>query len=172
FLALTGEEKGLLGSKYFVAHPPVHGGSIVADVNTDMFLPLFPLRSLIVNGLEESDLAHDLRHVGQALKIKIIFDPEPERNAFIRSDQYSFIRRGIPSVSLKMGFTKDSPEYEIIKRWRTEHYHAPSDDLKQTVDLQAAADYNRLLLSVVETISNRLTRPRWNKDSIFKRLTD
>jgi len=170
FLAVTAEEKGLLGSKYFAAHPTVPAGSIVADVNVDMFLPLFPFRSLIVLGLEESNLAYDLHAVGNELGISILSDPEPERNSFIRSDQYSFIRSGIPSIALKVGYTRGSPEQEIVKRWRTERYHAPSDDLNQPLDFQAAADFNRAYLRIVETIANRTERPRWNSDSFFRRF--
>jgi Zn-dependent M28 family amino/carboxypeptidase len=170
FLAVTAEEKGLLGSRYFAAHPTVPADSIIANVNVDMFLPLFPLRGLIVQGLEESNLADDLRRVGQALGIRILSDPEPERNAFIRSDQYSFIRRGVPAVSLKVGYTKGSPEQEIARRWRTEHYHAPSDDVNQPIDFQAAADFNRAYLLVAESIANRADRPQWNSDSFFRRF--
>ena len=170
FLAVTAEEKGLLGSKYYAAHPTVPIDKIIANVNVDMFLPLFPLRGLIVQGLEESNLADDLHRVGQALGISILSDPEPERNAFIRSDQYSFIRRGVPAVSLKDGYTKGSPEQEIARRWRTEHYHAPSDDVNQPIDFQAAADFNRAYLLVAESIANRADRPHWNSDSFFRRF--
>jgi Zn-dependent M28 family amino/carboxypeptidase len=169
FIAVTGEEKGLLGSRYFAHHPTVPAESIVANVNTDMFLPIIPLRALLVNGLEESDLADDARRAAASLGVEVITDPEPERNAFIRSDQYSFIRRGIPALSLKTGFVRDSPEHETIKRWRAERYHAPSDDLGQPVNFQAAADFNRLYLRIVEEIANRPTRPRWNSDSYFAR---
>jgi len=170
FLAVTGEEKGLLGSRYYAAHPTVSRDAIVANLNTDMFSPLFPLKSVVVQGLEESDLAADLRRVAEKLGIDVLSDPEPERNAFIRSDQYSFIRKGVPALSLKVGFTKDSPEHEIVKRWRKERYHAPSDDLNQPVDRKAAADFNRLYARAVEEIANRERRPSWNKDSFFRRF--
>jgi Zn-dependent M28 family amino/carboxypeptidase len=170
FLAVTAEEKGLLGSRYYAAHPTVPSTGIVANLNTDMFLPLFPMKRAIVQGLEESDLAGDLRTVAASQGIEVLSDPEPERNAFIRSDQYSFIRRGVPALSLKVGFVKGSPEHEIVKRWRTERYHAPSDDLNQPIDLQAAATFNRLYLRLVEAIANRATRPAWNADSFFRRF--
>ena len=170
FLSVTAEEHGLLGSRYFSAHPTVPASSIVADLNTDMFLPLFPMRSLIVNGLEESDLANDLRRVAKAAGIDITGDPEPERNAFVRSDQYSFIRRGIPALAFKIGWTLGSPEHAIVKRWRDERYHAPSDDLSQPIDLQAAEDFTRFYTELVRAIANRDTRPRWNDTSFFKRF--
>ncbi len=170
FAAVTAEENGLLGSKYFATHPTVPASALVANINIDMFLPLFPLRSLIVQGLEESDLASDLRAVGQEAGIQILSDPEPERNAFTRSDQYSFIQSGIPAASLKVGFEKGSPQHEIVKRWRAERYHAPSDDLQQPLDFQAAADFNRIYLRIVKAVANRSERPRWNQDSFFRRF--
>jgi Zn-dependent M28 family amino/carboxypeptidase len=170
FLAVTAEEKGLLGSRYFANKPTVAPSAIVANLNTDMFLPLFPLRSLIVQGLEESDLAGDLQRTARPLGIEVYSDPEPERNAFVRSDQYSFIRTGVPSISLKVGFIKGSPEHEMVKRWRTERYHAPSDDLAQPVDRKAAEDFNKVYAALVEAVANRATRPAWNKESFFRRF--
>jgi Zn-dependent M28 family amino/carboxypeptidase len=170
FVAVTAEEKGLLGSRYFANHPTVPERGIVANLNTDMFLPLFPMKSLIVAGLEESDLAADLRKVAQQTGIQVMTDPEPERNAFTRSDQYSFIRRGIPALSLKVGFTRDSPEHEIVKKWRSERYHGVTDDISQPLDKRAAVDFNHLYVKVVEAVANRPTRPAWNNDSFFKRF--
>ena len=170
FVAVTAEEKGLLGSRYFAHHPTIRSGTTVANLNTDMFLPLFPMKSLVAQGLEESDLAADLRRVAEAAGIEVMTDPEPERNAFTRSDQYSFIRRGIPSLSLKVGFEKDSPEHEIVRKWRAERYHSVRDDVSQPVDKQAAVDFNRIYLKVVEAVANRPTRPQWNSDSFFKRF--
>jgi Zn-dependent M28 family amino/carboxypeptidase len=170
FVAVTAEEKGLLGSRYFANRPTVPAQAIVADLNTDMFQPHFPLKSLIVQGLDESELGDDLRRLAGPLGIGVLADPEPERNSFVRSDQYSFIRRGIPSLSLKVGFTKDSPEHEIIRKWRKERYHSPSDDLQQPVDLQAAVDFNRVYAKVVEEVANREQRPQWKDGSFFKRF--
>jgi Zn-dependent M28 family amino/carboxypeptidase len=108
--------------------------------------------------------------VAGPMGIAVLTDPEPERNAFTRSDQYSFILEGVPALSLKVGFTRDSPEHEIIKRWRTERYHAPSDDLNQPVDKQAAVDFGRVYQAVVAEVANRPTRPQWNPDSFFRRF--
>lgn len=170
FVAVTAEEKGLLGSRYFANRLPMKGARVVANLNTDMFLPLFPLKSVVVQGLEESDLANDLKRVARPLAIEVLSDPEPERNAFVRSDQYSFIKTGVPALSLKVGFTKDSPEHQIVKRWRTERYHAPSDDLNQPIDRKSAEDFGKVYLAVVAEVANRPTRPQWNGDSVFKRF--
>ena len=100
--------------------------------------------------------------------IEVITDPEPERNAFVRSDQFSFIRRGIPALSLKVGFTLGSPEHERVLRWRQERYHGVEDEITQPVDRQAAADFNRLYPEVVTEVANRATRPAWFPTSAFR----
>jgi len=170
FVAVTGEEKGLLGSRYFANRPTVPPRQIVADLNTDMFLPLYPMRRLTVYGIDESDLGDDARSVAASLGISAEPDPEPKRNVFIRSDQYSFIRRGIPSIALKVGFEKGSPEEALSKKWLTERYHAPSDDLNQPVDKQSAADFDALVARLLERVANRDSRPSWKASSFFKRF--
>ena len=148
FLAVTGEEKGLLGSKYFAASPTVKPQAIVADLNLDMFQPLHELRRLTVYGLDESSLGVDATRVAKKLGVQVQADPEPDRNLFVRSDQYSFIRAGVPSLSFKFGFEKGSAEERIQKEWLAERYHAPSDDAAQPVNLAAAARFNRLIAAL------------------------
>jgi len=170
FVAVTGEEKGLLGSRYFAAHPTVDSKSLVADLNLDMFLPLYPLRLLTVYGLNESDLGDAVRRAARSMNVAVQDDPEPQRNVFVRSDQYNFIRHGVPALMAAFGHQKGSKEEAIEKAWLTNRYHAPSDDLSQPVDRQAAADYNRLMLTLVETVANQAARPRWKTDSFFRRF--
>ena len=140
-LLVTGEEKGLLGSKYFAAHPSVTPKSIAADVNVDMFLPIVPLKLLTVLGLDDSDLGDRVRAIAQSQGVRVQPDPEPLRNLFVRSDQYNFIRHGVPSVIMSVAPEPGTPEVKIFKDWLTQRYHAPSDDVNQPVDLAAAAKY-------------------------------
>jgi Zn-dependent M28 family amino/carboxypeptidase len=170
FLAVTAEEKGLLGSHYFAARPTVPRASIVADVNTDMFLPLFPMKSLMVLGLDESDLGNDVRASAKAVGITVQADPEPQRNRFVRSDQYSFIRAGVPSLAMKVGYEEHTPEAAIAAKWTAERYHAPSDDLQQPIDRSAAGKYVEVVRDLAVRIANRTDRPKWNDTSFFKRF--
>ncbi len=170
FLTVTGEEKGELGSRYFAAHPTVPASAIVANVNTDMFLPLFPLKELMVLGLDESDLGGDIRAVAKQLGLGVQADPEPQRNRFIRSDQYSFIKAGIPALAMKVGYEPNSPEAEIARKWTAERYHAPSDDLNQPIDRAAAGAFVEVLRTLAVRIANRPDRPKWNPNSFFKRF--
>ena len=169
FLLVTAEEKGLLGSKYFAKRPTVPGKAIVADLNVDNPLPLYPLKSLIVLGLDESDLGDDIRAVGARNGLSILPDPQPKRNSFIRSDQYSFIREGIPALALKVGFQAGSSEEATQKKWLTERYHAPSDDLQQPIDRQTMEGFDAAFTQLVLAVADRDRRPKWKDSSFFRR---
>lgn len=170
FLAVTGEEKGLLGSRYYANHPTVPPDQIVADLNTDMFLPIIPFKMVMVNGLEESNLADDARRAGQTAGVPVITDPEPEENRFVRSDQYSFILRGVPALSMKVGFQLNTPEHRAVLDFRENRYHHVGDDVQQHVDLVTAAAFERYYLALVQAVANRDARPTWNATSYFKRF--
>ena len=168
FLFVTGEEKGLLGSKYFAARPTVSPKTMVADINVDMFLPIHPLKVLTVHGLEESDLGDMAREVAQAHGIAVQSDPQPLRNHFIRSDQYNFIVHGVPAVAMAVGDTTDA-ERKLHKEWLTNRYHAPSDDLKQPVDLSAAATYEDVVRGLMIKVADDRQQPEWKINSFFRR---
>jgi len=173
FLFVTGEEKGLLGSRYFTAYPTVDRKAMVADINTDMFLPIVPLKLLTVWGLGESDLGDEARQVAGARAIQVQADPQPERNVFIRSDQYNFIRHGIPALMMGVAPDPNSPEQkQIFKDWLTHRYHAPSDDLDQPVDLASAAQYEEVVRALTIMVADSSQRPQWKPDSFFRRYAD
>ena len=170
FLAITGEEEGELGSAYFAMHPTVPVGDIVADLNTDMFLPIIPFKGVFAYGWDESDLGKDLLPVLKARGLENFADPEPEQVRFIRSDQYSFIKRGIPAMAFKVGYTKDSPEMKVVSEWLTNRYHKPSDDLEQPVNFQTAAAFNAMYFDIVRAVANRPTKPAWYPQSVFAQI--
>src|SRR6185437_6081421 len=169
FVFLTGEEKGLLGSRYFTAYPTVKPSSMIADINIDMFLPIVPLKVLTIYGLAESSLGDLAKETAQSLGVRSQPDPEPQRNAFIRSDQYNFIRKGIPALAMGVGFDPGSPQQQVFKDWLTHRYHAPSDDLNQPVDLGAAAKYEDMIRTLMLRVADSPQRPEWNPDSFFRR---
>jgi hypothetical protein len=170
FLAVTAEEKGELGSRYFAAHPTVPAEQIIADINLDMFLPLYALKYLEVQGLGESTLGDSVRTAAKELGVEVQADNEPEQNRFIRSDQYSFIRRGVPALAFKFGYAKGSPEEKIRRDWVRDIYHRPADDLNQPVDKAAAALFDRVILKLVERVADDAARPHWYPDSFFRRF--
>ncbi len=169
FILVTAEEKGLLGSKYFAAHPTVEAKSIVGDINIDMFLPIAPLKVLRVQGINDSTLGERAAAIAQSFGVKAVADPEPLRNLFVRSDQYNFIRHGIPSVIMDVFYEPDSPESKIFKEWLTQRYHAPSDDVNQPVDLHTAALYEEIVRRLLADTANGSERPQWKPNSFFRR---
>lgn len=170
FLALCGEEEGELGSWYFANHPTVDSNEIVADINMDMFLPLFPLEYLQVQGLDESTLGGDIRAVGEADGVKVIADEQPDANRFIRSDQYSFVQRGIPALAFKFGYEKGSSQEKVFNDWVHTRYHAPSDDLNQKVDQDAAGRFCYLIYMLTGRVADDASRPSWEPSSFFRRF--
>jgi Zn-dependent M28 family amino/carboxypeptidase len=135
-----------------------------------MFLPLFPLKTLMVLGLDESDLGQDIRATAKDLGLAVQADPEPQRNRFVRSDQYSFIKAGIPALAMKVGYEANTPEAATAAKWTAERYHAPSDDLNQPIDRSAAETYVQVVRTLSVRIANRTDRPKWNESSFFRRF--
>jgi Zn-dependent M28 family amino/carboxypeptidase len=170
FIAVCAEEKGLLGSRYFAGHPTVPASAMVANLNTDMFLPIFPLNNITVFGLEESTLGDDIRAVAEPMDVHVHPDQQPDRNLFIRSDQYSFIRQGVPAIANGFAPRPGTAEEQQFKDWLTKRYHAPSDDLDQPVDFVAAARFNQIMLTLTERVANAPNRPQWKETSFFRRF--
>jgi hypothetical protein len=170
FIALAAEEKGELGSHYYAAHPTVPRESIVADINLDMFLPLYPLKVIEVQGLTESTLGEQVKIAAEGLGVKVQPDQEPDQNRFIRSDQYSFIKEGIPALAFKFGYEKGSADETTRRNWVRDIYHKPNDDLKQPIDKEAAAKFDHVIAALLERVASSAPRPEWYRDSFFKRF--
>ncbi len=169
FLACTAEEKGLLGSRYFSARPTRAAGALVGDLNVDMLLPIVPLKRLIVFGIDESNLSSVVEAAARRAGVELQADPEPLRNRFIRSDQYSFIRAGVPSVAFKCGYLAGSAQESVMTAWLHKRYHAPSDDLAQPVDMATADEFSNLFYEIAREAADRNEAPRWNDSSFFRR---
>jgi len=135
-----------------------------------MFLPIVPLHAVTVFGLKESDLGDRFTAVARRESVGVFDDPEPQRNYFIRSDQYSFIRHGVPGMYFEVGAGDDTAAAGILQRWNRRRYHRPSDDLDQPIDFAAAVGFNRLLYDFTRDLANADTRPAWKPDSFFRRF--
>jgi hypothetical protein len=169
FLAVTAEEKGLLGSQYYASHPTVKG-PIVADLNMDMYLPLFPLKYLEVQGLGESTLGDDVTEVCKESGVTVQADKQPDHVRFIRSDQYSFIKKGVPSLAFKFGWLPGTPEEKLFNDWYKDRYHGPADDTSQPLDKAAAAQFDGILEKLALRVAGANSRPTWKPDSFFRRF--
>src|SRR3954454_154045 len=164
-LVVTGEEKGLLGSKWFVAHPTVPLSRIAADINLDQLRPIFPLELLTVHALNDTSLGEDARTVAQSLGIRVQVDPEPERSLLSRSDNWPFMQAGIPATGFVFGYRPGSGSEQDYRQWYRTGYHKPQDDLKQPMDWKAAADFNRFFYALVARIADQPRAPGWKAGS-------
>lgn len=170
FAAVTAEEKGLLGSDVLARRAPATGRRIVADINMDMPLTFVPVLDFVALGAEHSSLGPLARNAAAALGYKLSPDAAPEEVSFIRSDQFSFIRRGIPSIVLNGGYQpRDrNVDLEALRRqFRETHYHQPSDDLSLPMDHATAADLARINLRIALDVANAAAPPRWNTGDFF-----
>lgn len=167
FCVVTAEEKGLLGSRYFAAHPTIPKEKMAADINLDQLRPIFPLKILTTLAVDESTLGDTVKKIAEPMGIRIQPDPEPERNLLRRSDHYSFMQIGVPAVGFIFGYENGSPEEAVYRRWYAERYHSPADDLNQPWDPAAAAKFNDFFNNLVTTIADAPERPQWKPGSTF-----
>jgi len=159
--AVTGEEKGLLGSRWLTKHPPAGLAPFVANINLDQLRPIFPLKLLTVHGLNDSSLGDDARAVANSLGIAVQLDPEPKRNLLQRSDHWNFVQAGVPALNFVFGYRPGTESERIYRRWYRHGYHRPQDDLQQPINWQAATDFNRFFVKLVERVADQSRPPEW-----------
>jgi hypothetical protein len=168
FLAVTGEEIGLLGADYFAVKPTVPLRQIAGLVNLDMPLLLYPFRDVIPFGAEHSNLVQAVDDAGRSMQVAASADPMPEQGLFVRSDHYRFVTRGIPSVFLMTGYANGG-EAHWKKFLGGGCYHAPCDDVRQGIDWEAGARFGELNYRIARRLADSPERPRWYADSYFGR---
>ena len=159
FAAFTGEEKGLLGARWFVDHSTVPKASIVADINLDQLRPLFPLKILTELAVDDSSLGQTAREIGSSMNIHIQPDPEPERNLLRRADHWPFLQAGIPATGFIFGYEPGTEAERRYREWYQVRYHRPQDDLTQPMDFEAAGAFNRFFYRLAETVADADARP-------------
>lgn len=170
FAAVTAEEKGLQGSDYFAHHPTVPAKSIVANINTDMFLMLYPFGDAIVFGSEHSSLGPLAEESLRTVNLKMSPDPWPHEVIFIRSDQYSFIKKGIPAVMISSGLTSLDQSVkgaEAASNWLRTNYHSPQDDLSQQMHWESGVKISWADYLLGFRVANDDVSPSWNKGDFF-----
>jgi hypothetical protein len=165
FIANTGEEKGLLGADYLAAHPPVPPSSIVSVVDLDMPLPLYDFTDVIAFGADHSTLARTVALAGKGMGIGVSPDPMPQESIFVRSDHYSFVRRGVPAILLMTGYANGGEP--VWKHFMAKVYHSPADDLSQPIMWRSLARYGMLNYAIARALADDPVRPRWYAGDYF-----
>jgi hypothetical protein len=171
FVSVTAEESGLLGSDYFAHFPTVPKNRLIANINIDGDLALlWPIKDVIARGSEHSTLGITVQEAAARLSLDVNPDPFPELVFFIRSDQYSFVKQGIPSVFPSVGTKSSDPNIkpqQIITKWRQTTYHKPQDDMSQPFDFESGAKYARYNFFLGYLVAQKTEKPAWNPGDFF-----
>lgn len=166
FAAVTAEEDGLLGSQYLAKHPLApKGGRIVGVVNLDMPVLTYDFSDVIAFGGEHSTLGPIAAQALARAGVKVSPDPMPEEGVFTRSDHYSFVVEGVPSIMLATGFAGEGRE-KFMGFLKT-RYHTPGDDLTQDFNWAAGAKFARVNYLIAREIADAAQAPRWYAGDFF-----
>ncbi len=172
FVAATAEERGLVGSDYFVHNPPVPVDAIVANINLDSGVFLYDFEDIIPFGTGYSTLGENVRRVAARLELGVGDDPLPEEALFTRSDHYRFVQQGIPSMFFMCGMTARDPSVDGLAELRgyvANHLHKPSDEIELPWDWQGAARYAHFVAEVTRDVADATQRPAWLPGNVFGR---
>jgi Zn-dependent M28 family amino/carboxypeptidase len=171
FLAVTAEEKGLLGSKYYSQHPIIPLGKTALDVNFDMILPLGELESLVVNGAERTTAWPAVKFVAARHKLEIEPDPRAHLGVYYRSDHFSLARAGVPSFSVAGGTKIKGKPADFARKAAQEFndkaYHSPQDEMRADWDFAGLATLGRFALDLSIEVANAERLPTWNPGDEF-----
>lgn len=162
FVALTGEEIGLFGSEYFVNFPPVPIQNIVTNINIDMVLLEQPLDKAVALGKEYADFENIVDQAALELDIELIPDPIPAERLFMRSDHYSFVQKGIPSL-----FIINDLSDSLNNAWFKQNYHSVKDEISDSMHFEAAAKHAHLDFLIGDRVARANERPKWKKNSPY-----
>ncbi|GJL93820.1 MAG: aminopeptidase [Hyphococcus sp.] len=165
FIALTGEEKGLLGADYFAHYPTVAKSGLAANVNLDMPLAFHPFTDVVAFGAERSSLGPIVREATAKIGVTLSPDPVPEQGLFTRSDHYRFVEQGVPSVFLVVGFANGGQEQ--FNEFLAKHYHKPSDEVTLPILWDDVARFAEVNYLIATDLANVPERPSWNEGDFF-----
>jgi Zn-dependent M28 family amino/carboxypeptidase len=164
-LAVTAEEKGLVGSEYFARNPTVPLERLVADVDLDMPILKYDFRDVIAFGAERSTIGEAVRRAAQRMNVKLSPDPLPEEGLFTRSDHYRFVEAGVPAVFLMTGFANGGEK--AFRDFLATCYHRPCDDTSQGIDYRVGARFAQINYEIARELADAATRPAWKPGDFF-----
>ena len=170
FVAMTGEEAGMLGSEYLVSRLQAANVAMVANVNIDMPIVTYDFHDICAVGADNSSIGELIAKVARSRGVPTSPDPHPERRRFTRSDQYSFVKAGIPAAFLLTGvdsMTEKGAGRAARNEIEQRHYHRVSDDSSLPINYAAAARFADLSAAIVLELANSPTRPRWKAGNFF-----
>ncbi len=170
FAALTAEEKGLLGAEHLATNPPVRVRRFAANVNIDMALFSRPVRDIVAWGEEHTTLGALVHAAAAGTGFTVSPDFMPQETIFVRSDQYAFVRTGVPAVFISTGQRSDDPAVDLAAAWSDflrGRYHKPNDDLNQPIDWPSTGAYTVFAQALVRRIADDPAPPAWLPGDFF-----
>lgn len=165
FLAVTAEEKGLVGSDYYAHHPTVPKADIVANVDLDMPILTYKFEDVIAFGADRSTIGPIVREAVKGMGLVVSPDPIPEEAIFVRSDHYRFVQQGVPAVFLWPG--QMGPGKAATADFLAKHYHRPSDEVSLPLMWDQGVRFVDANYRISRAIADGADRPRWNKGDFF-----
>ncbi|HST92160.1 MAG TPA: M28 family metallopeptidase [Brevundimonas sp.] len=164
-VALTAEEMGLLGSEYLAENPVVAADKVVANVNLDMPILTYAFTDLVAFGSDHSTLGPLVDAAARADGLTLSPDPMPTQGVFTRSDHYSFVKAGVPSVMLATGYANGGEA--AWGQFFQNGYHRPADDLRMPFMWESAVRFARVNAAIARSIADAPQRPRWYEGDVF-----
>jgi Zn-dependent M28 family amino/carboxypeptidase len=176
FVAVTAEESGLLGSEYFIAHPPVPPSRIAGGLNMDNLYAVGPTRDVTVIGFGKSELEDELRRAAKKQGRVIVQEPAPEKGFFYRSDHFNLAKKGVPMLYTKAGVDSPDKGADWGKRWLEDYtakrYHQPSDEYDASWDVSGIVKDLQLYYDVGRAIADSARWPNWYPGTEFRAIRD
>ena len=172
FLAVTAEEKGLLGSKYYTQHPLVPLAKTALNLNFDMILPLGVPESVVVTGADRTTAWPVVKAAAEKNGLEIEADQRAHLGVFYRSDHFSMAQAGVPAFSVAEGMKiKGKPKdfaSKAMKEFNDKAYHSPQDEMKPDWDFSGFVVLARFALDVARDVANASQLPTWNLGDEFR----
>ncbi len=167
FLNVSGEEKGLQGADYFARHAAPFDLRVVADVNLDEVMLLSKVTTVIGFGAEHSTLGPVLQRMATLNGLTVVPDPRPEEVVFVRSDQFPFVKQGVPSIFPTSLLGGGAQGAKALDDWDRTRYHSPSDDMTQMFDWESGVRFTRMAFETAWFVAQDAQAPSWNKGDYF-----
>ena len=176
FLAVTGEEQGLLGSEYYGQHPIYPLKKTVADLNMDVISPNEKTNDIVITGYGQNELENDVEEIGKTQGRYIAPESKPEAGHYFRSDHFSLAKVGVPALDVKGGIdiVGKGKEYgqQEEQDYVTNHYHARSDEYNPNWTFEGGIQDMELLFLIGKKLAFETSWPAWKAGSEFKAIRE